>query len=461
MDSLLDCTAVLLSGAASTWISLRLWPGPGLYNWALKLASLWALWTGIASATLYLFHRLELPPLGLLLAALGSVLIVWLWLGRLPVGRLTQCEAVEPPERIRRLIIAAALITVAAAAFGLILHLIHRPYGWYDASMTWNPKASLLAEHAGPWQDFASSLVVLQYPDRPLLLPASVAWGLRLIDLESRVIPVFISCAFGLAVLLTVTGSLGRVRGKWIAICGLLCLLCQYQFVKNAGDQLADMPAAFFLVLALSLILSSKTDDGRPTLSRSLAAGFFLGAAIWTKPEGWLYLAAACMACPLALRGFQDRGLSSVLSILLGAAPWMALAFLHAVGMGDHSVVASLSSGGLSKLFDPDRHATILVAVLASLFDWSLGLWVLLLGTCWWSARAAGRRADASLRLAAWMLAIIALGFYLVYVITALDLAFHLRSSLDRLLCQLWPSVVLVSLWQADGRLLGCDSVLE
>jgi len=49
-----------------------------------------------------------------------------------------------------------------------------------------------------------------------------------------------------------------------------------------------------------------------------------------------------------------------------------------------------------------------------------------------------------SLRLLVTTLTSMVIGYYLVYIVTPHDLAWHLQYSLDRLLLQLWPSAIFV-----------------
>ena len=60
MTFLVDLIVVLLCGAMAAGLAVRLWAGTGPFAWGLRIATLWALWTGLGSAVLYLSHRLEL-----------------------------------------------------------------------------------------------------------------------------------------------------------------------------------------------------------------------------------------------------------------------------------------------------------------------------------------------------------------------------------------------------------------
>jgi hypothetical protein len=63
-----------------------------------------------------------------------------------------------------------------------------------------------------------------------------------------------------------------------------------------------------------------------------------------------------------------------------------------------------------------------------------------------WLNRCARPRLEPWLRPAAALLALMTIGYFFVYVTTPHDLAWHLRTSLDRLVLQLLPGIVFVAI---------------
>jgi hypothetical protein len=101
----------------------------------------------------------------------------------------------------------------------------------------------------------------------------------------------------------------------------------------------------------------------------------------------------------------------------------------------------------VGKLLDPDRYLSILRYFLATM--WTFGAWkinpvlplIFFIGL-----RGLDRSA---MRDRAWIsslgiYAIVLVGFFGIYVITPMDLKWHLDSSVNRLFLQLWPSFLLL-----------------
>jgi hypothetical protein len=101
----------------------------------------------------------------------------------------------------------------------------------------------------------------------------------------------------------------------------------------------------------------------------------------------------------------------------------------------------------LAKLLDLERYRIVLGNFLR--YGWTFGDWAVqplfLLALCL-LARGVDRQ---TLRSAGWLsgaaiLMLMTVGYFFVYVLTPLDLQYHLDSSLPRLLLQLWPSFLLM-----------------
>jgi hypothetical protein len=100
----------------------------------------------------------------------------------------------------------------------------------------------------------------------------------------------------------------------------------------------------------------------------------------------------------------------------------------------------------VDRLFDLDRHQVVTTLMARHMVRWGAplaGAAIPLVGlTAAWLAVVRG---GAGMRL---MLAVVALMFavyYTVYLTTPFDLTWHISTSVDRLLAQLWPLLVLTA----------------
>jgi hypothetical protein len=101
----------------------------------------------------------------------------------------------------------------------------------------------------------------------------------------------------------------------------------------------------------------------------------------------------------------------------------------------------------MAKATDPARYAMILDSIKTT--SWSFGGWtmqpviLLLLFIALWGINRKTLWSGGWLSCVS-VLGMVALGYFAIYVITPLDLRYHLDTSLSRLCLHLWPSVLLM-----------------
>lgn len=414
-------------------------PVAGQDRW-LGAALAFCLWSGLVSAGVYLSWRFE-GENGSSVASL-LLLVGTAALTRLGSGRPTTI-ATSPPGRGDRLILGALALAVLLATAGAVLFVLHNPHGWWDAWHQWNPRAALLARPAEPWAERSAAMQELFHADYPLLLPGVLAAGLQTLGVRSLVPPITVSCVFLIATVILVGRGLRAARGWRVGAIGTICLVSPWHFLAAGASQCGDVPLACFVAATITVLGSGPVDRHRAVL-----AGAMLGCAVWTKNEGQLFAAAAAAAAFPLIWVYRPRTRERMLSIcmLAGAAPFVLLAALHksAVPLAN-DLVDAWGSGALTHLLDPARWAQVGSAFAKLLTRWGNGLVFFLPLIVWWWRRT-DRPTDPIARWWGIALALVLLGFAVVYVTTPLELAFHLRSSLDRLLAQLWPSFVIVVL---------------
>jgi hypothetical protein len=134
---------------------------------------------------------------------------------------------------------------------------------------------------------------------------------------------------------------------------------------------------------------------------------------------------------------------------MAGASPVViALAWFKLALAPSSALLAGLSPDlVVTRLFDLHRHATVAVLMAQHAVDWSAPLAaavlpLVVLAAAWMAVRRGG-----AVRVMAVVLALMLASYYLVYVTTPFDMAWHISSSVDRLLVQLWPSLVLTAFW--------------
>ena len=390
------------------------------------------------------------------------------------------------------------LLRLAVLA-GCVLTLVHArgaylegPYGAFDAIAIWNTKARFLADEQ-LWQHVFSPKIPWTHPDYPLLLPLNLARLWSYTSLCGLGQPAWCGLVLGLVyltlALMIVGGAVSLMvssqreasessdrRGEAWGLVAALAVLGSPGVQAAAVSQMADLPVGVALAGAVAcgvMAIPCSQTASKNTLasndrvtSRWLGlgwaslAGLLAGAAAWTKNEGLLMALAVgvglllvSVVLPLlkAVRGGRSvdkaisyRGLWIVMAFVLAFVPTgLVLMGIKLSLAPPTDLIQNQSASGLSRLLDPMRHLQILVgfghaAIIA--IGWPLllaGLATLVI-----ALRSPRQLAGPGI-LVGVILAVILAGECVVYLLTPHDLAWHLATSADRLVLQLWPTIVL------------------
>ena len=277
------------------------------------------------------------------------------------------------------------------------------PHGTWDAWAIWNGTARLLAYNdvLTVWREAA-----LPHADYPPLLPLLVAGGYRLMGGYTVAVPILLHGA-------VYAGVLWLLRAKVWVLClvGAVCL-------PYALIQFADLPLALCF---LGAVVAYRTGC-------DVWVGVALGVGVLVKNEG-LLMAVVFMAVWLA----WERRVPW--KAFLGLLPFVALLVIFRLLVPVPNDVVG-AAGGVERLLDGERWATLVPLLVQGVLGFGTGaLWVLAVGL--WLSKGQVR---ATMPLAA--VALILMGYVLIYAVTPHDVVWHVTNSWDRLLLQVFPVVV-------------------
>jgi hypothetical protein len=350
-----------------------------------------------------------------------------------------------------------AMFAIAAVAAFIAVVVLMRawPHGEWDAWAIWNQHARFLFRGGGSdaWRGYF--MLGWSQPDYPLLLPAAVArvWGYA--GHESTFGPALIAMMFGMANVAVVVTAL-EGRRAWMA--GAL-MLGGSAYLIHIASQYADVPLAFFMVATLAVAYG---DALRGSRIAPVVAGATTTLAAWTKNEGLVFavvmvLVASAVALrrPSAGRMRRSEG-AQLLWVIAGSAPvviaivWFKLWLAPSSDLGEGLTPAIVTT----RLLDVDRHMTVATLMGQHMLRWSTRLSVAVLplvglAALWMSGRSERARVMVA------VLGLMLLSFYVVYVLTPYEIVWHITTSFDRLLVQLWPALVLsafVGLGRASAK---------
>lgn len=323
------------------------------------------------------------------------------------------------------------------------------PYGDWDAWAIWNLRASFFASGES-WLSGFSEAISWSHPDYPLLLPLNISRLWVLLGDRSVWAPILVSFLFQISLLGFLVTSVqllrGYIQGILAGLAGVLVLFASLSFKLYA-----DIPIAFYFLAANYLVFLSESES-QTKYYLSLFAGLLTGAALWTKNEGWAMLAAVVIT-RLILDIFNRKSIAQSKkwwgNFLLGVSPFL-LATIHFniayAPPGD--LLKEISMGGIiNAVLSPGRYLTIFRFVKDQVLGYGnlilplvplMAIYALIAG---FSMPTGQKKAVISLALRITLLA----GFYfLVYLFTPKDLAWHLGTSLERLVTHIFPSFILL-----------------
>lgn len=434
------------------------------FGWGLGVASwgyfLWLLLAGSPGRGLFLAEAVA----GVVLLAAFAVVL------------LRTRQSVEPvavPSAWGKLplfltAVFALVVLARVAQFLMMTHVF--PYGQGDAYFIWNLKARFLYRGGEDWQlifAFPQSPggAPLAPPDYPLSLPSGIARAWLYRGAETTNEPAIVHLLFLVGGYLLLFSAVAALRGvSQGALAGLL-LAANDPYAFLAAAQLADVPFSFFVLAAVvPFALSDAHRAGQRTdrpagcpndragqgagLSWVVLAGMMAGLAGWVKNEGLMFvivLAAVRFVVVVLRDGFRAYA-RELAAFALGLLPFLALLLYYRFALAPPSYLFLGQDGqAWGRITDPERWKPVFGSFLVQLLPLGrhsmsglgyvlpmLPVYALLLGR----ARSPARRAALAPVL---VVPLVLAGYTLVYLVTPVDLGWHLASSLHRLMLHVWP----------------------
>jgi hypothetical protein len=350
------------------------------------------------------------------------------------------------PSELRLLLAVAGLMVlgVAGAAFLSTLRLF--PHGEWDAWMNWNLHARMIFRGGAEWRTAFSPAIPWSHPDYPVLVPFLVVRAWLYAGTETLRGPALVAATFTFGTAALLAAALAALRGPSQGLLAGVVLLSTPFFIRHGASLYADVPLSFFL-LATIVFLAFDARYGAATARFAALAGVTAGLAMWTKNEGLLFtlavgtvLLAVTRSGPSAGKRLGAFGAGMLPLLLLVAAFKIAFA-------PPNDLLSTLAvDRTLGRLTDPQRYYVATREYLRHLASfgnnglasapWLLAACLLALGVNHNQSDQAWARAGAAAML------LLLAGHFIVFVSMADELARLLDSSLERLLLQIWPSVL-------------------
>jgi hypothetical protein len=463
--TLLLIASLLIPMTSGVFLTLLILPpaGQGKTGLALRLSAGGGLGVGVGSLVYFLCLLAGIARYTALIE-----IILCLVLGLLCFVRLRKrgCgKAGSPPaearkgSRLERLIAALFAVELVASLVSFTIAALKEPHGRWDAWLIWNMHARFLFRGGAQWREAFASGLDWSHWDYPLMLPASIARGWTYLGDETLPLPAVMGFLFTFLVIGLLTAALAHLRGRsegWLA--GMILMGTPFLITMGAS-QFADVPLAFFILATLALLNVASRCPENPTGALVLA-GLAAGLCAWTKNEGLLFMliAAAGLLVTTVFSGGWRLGLQRTAGFIAGALPVLLIVVYFKTRIAPvNDLMAGLGPEAAAKLLDWGRYGQITRAFFVTGLSFTQGpidvragmslnpgtVGILLLAAYLFLT---GIRIDREGRIgpiqtAAILVAMLA-GYFVVYVLTPLDLDYHLMTSLNRLFIQLWPGIL-------------------
>jgi len=366
----------------------------------------------------------------------------------------------NPRRGMRTILYAVFGGAVVSSLVSLVLLFMKDPHGKWDAWLIWNTHARFIFRSGDAWKSMFTSGLDWTHLDYPLMLPLSVVRAWQYAGQESLYASMAVSLVFVCAVAGLLSASLSLLRSTSQGLLGGLALMGGPFFLMLGAYQAADIPLAFFI---LATVVVFTVHDRFPEKSGQtlILAGLSAGLAAWTKNEGLLFLAvvlAVRSVVAVRFRGWTAAG-KEFLWFMAGALPVLAVLLVFKGGLSPPNDIFSGQTvqDMAGRMADPQRYYEILKAYLLtgmtftqgvmniqSGFRFNPGTVGLLLLIVYLMFMGVDVKVYDRLSVinASLILFFMAGGFFLVYLLTPHNLYWHLTTSLNRLLMQLWPSLL-------------------
>lgn len=397
----------------------------------------WGTGIGISSVFFIILNFLHIPWWAIL--GLELVLLVYFWnkvRPQLPALRFSKNLS------IAKLIGLVALIILFLDIFIFFVDSLKDPHGLYDAWSYWNLRAKFIARGPSIWQNAFKDLYFF-HGDYPLMHSGFIARTWLWTGAESTLVPIITAFiyTFGTAGLLY--SLLRQIRSSSsLGSLAAIALLATPFYMVMGDSQYVDSPLAYYFLGSIALLFIAEKASHKEWIY--LFSGILAGFALWTKNEGFLFIAALLGARfvvhILSLKTWIKQELKW---FLIGLAPVIVVTFYFKIFIAPANDLLQEGSGTLAeKLHDSFRYDFIWGAFKA--YALSFGRWYT--NPWWWLALAIVALGinykywnKNYLSTAIWLLTML-VGYFFIYVLSYIDLNFHISTSLHRLYFQLLPA---------------------
>ncbi|MBI2669811.1 MAG: hypothetical protein HYX20_01530 [Candidatus Yanofskybacteria bacterium] len=317
----------------------------------------------------------------------------------------------------------------------LLLVALQQIYGYWDAWAIWNTKAKFLTSEN--WQQLFSPQIKWMHPDYPLLLPSIVAAGWSVSNTFNPVVPFVVALLFSWSIYLLVKDWISHLFNNSVyGVLGGLLMISLPAFLRWSGSQYADIPLANFILLGVTLLYFSTKN-----LSVFISGSAF-GMAIFTKNEGLLYFVLILASFIYTFWRINKKiPFKSVMLLLGGALPGILSSLVVKNYATRNEFITNfpniISSISFHRIF------LILEGFLREFLAWKewIVFWIIAIIFLVFLHKREKEHYFWNTFFTV-LIVLCFVSFFFIYLVTPQDVVWHIQTSFNRLLIQIFPLVI-------------------
>ncbi|MDB5017719.1 MAG: hypothetical protein JWQ84_2551 [Mucilaginibacter sp.] len=314
--------------------------------------------------------------------------------------------------------------------FTVYFALFSSKHGEWDAWAIWNLHAKFLY-YPEIWQRLFSTKLTYTHADYPLMLPSIVAFFWRSVNATAAEVPVLLAYGVLLLIPLLVYYSLIKKGLSFYACIALAIFVIDINYKFLACAQIADSLLSLLILAVFIQYQELKDSDS----DKAYILGFICASCAWVKNEGMVFYIIFTIGFLLT----NIKNLQTFKKYLMGIlVPTLFLIAFKVFYAPVNDLVAANSKGVSSfksVLFNTGRYITIIKFGINMLMNNYMILLMLIL-----AAVVFNRKFFKSFPF---IIILLLLGaYFFAYLTTPYDLVWHLTTSIDRLIQQVYPALI-------------------
>lgn len=324
---------------------------------------------------------------------------------------------------------------------------IKEPHGLWDAWADWNLGAKFISRDPQGWTtSFQQMLSEDFHTDYPLLQKGFIARCWILAKAETVWVPIISAFVFTFCTIGLLSSAVRYFTNKLRGLIAGLILLATPFYMIMGDSQYADNTVGFFFLATVILMTLARNGKKKPILL--IAAGITAGLSAWSKNEGLLFIACLFISqLPLLFFKNHRELIVEFKYLLFGMLPILFLIVYFKIAITPPSeLIIGQGTQTFVKLTDYSRYVIVSKWFIEqfSLFgQWVINpWWFFLIGILYKGISLKENRNSIISNFTLFLLMLF--GFFFIYIITPLDLIWHLNTSLHRLFFQLFPTFIFI-----------------